>query len=71
VKNTSYRKLLKVVAIILAIILFVGFFNKFSEYYFRRPTIAILLFIGGIVLLYLIVFFKEIFLRGKSNRNSH
>ncbi len=70
-KAITYRKVLKTVIVILAIILFATCFNVISDYYFKRPTITILIFIAAIVLLYCIVFFKEIFLTRKSDRNSH
>jgi hypothetical protein len=70
-KANSYRRVLKIVIIILAITLFATNFNTISDFYLKRPTIAILLFIASIIFIYLIVFFKEIFFRQKSNRNSH
>jgi hypothetical protein len=65
-KSISYRRALKIVAIILVIFVLATFFIKISDFYFKRPTIVILLFIAAIILLYLIVFFKEIFLNRKS-----
>jgi hypothetical protein len=65
-KGISYRRVLKVVAIILVITIFATYFDKISDYYFKRPTIVILLFVAAIILIYIAVFFKEIFLRRKS-----
>jgi len=47
---------------IVIILLLVGY-RIISLYYFSTPTYAILAVIGLIVLTYLVVFFKEIFLR--------
>jgi hypothetical protein len=65
-KIIVYRRVLKIAVIILGIVLFATFFNKISDYYFKRPTIVILLFVAVIILIYAGVFFKEIFLNRKS-----
>jgi hypothetical protein len=65
-RSISYRRILKIVSIILVITVFAIFFDKISDYYFKRPTIVILAVVGIIILIYLIVFFKEIFLRHKT-----
>lgn len=65
-KSVSYRRVLKIVSIIFVVTLFAIFFNKISDYYFKRPTVVILVVVGIIILIYLFVFFKEIFLRSRS-----
>jgi hypothetical protein len=47
---------------IVIVLLLIGF-RIISRYYFSSPTYAILAVVGLIILTYLIVFFKEIFLR--------
>jgi len=48
--------------LIVIILLLIGY-RIISRYYFNSPTYAILAIVGLIVLTYLVVFFKEIFLR--------
>ncbi|MEJ0082547.1 MAG: hypothetical protein WDM78_16690 [Puia sp.] len=47
---------------IVIVLLLIGY-RIISKYYFNSPTYAILGVVGLIVLTYLVVFFKEIFLR--------
>ena len=47
---------------VVVILLLIGY-GIISRYYFSSPTYAILAVVGLIVLTYLVVFFKEIFLR--------
>ena len=49
---------------IVVVLLLIGY-EIISKYYFDSPTYAILAIVGLIVLTYLVVFFKEIFLRKK------
>ena len=49
---------------IVIVLLLIGY-RIVSKYYFNSPTYAILAIVGMIVLTYLVVFFKEIFLRKK------
>jgi|GEM_PF-4990167 len=49
---------------IVIVLLLIGY-RIISKYYFNSPTYAILAIVGMIILTYLIVFFKEIFLRKK------
>jgi TRAP-type uncharacterized transport system fused permease subunit len=49
---------------IVIVLLFLGY-RIISRYYSSSPTYAILAVVGLIVLTYLVVFFKEIFLRRK------
>ena len=48
--------------LIVIVLLLIGY-RIISRYYFNSPTYAILAIVGLIVLTYLVVFFKEIFLR--------
>ena len=56
----------KVVLVVLLITFFKPIFNFVGDFYLKRPTFAILAFVALIVLIYVIVFFKEIFFRHKS-----
>jgi hypothetical protein len=49
---------------IIIVLLLIGY-RIISRYYLRSPTYAILAVVGLIILTYLVVFFKEIFLRKK------
>jgi flagellar basal body-associated protein FliL len=49
---------------IVVVLLLIGY-RIISRYYFSSPTYAIFAVVGLIVLTYLVVFFKEIFLRKK------
>ncbi|HET7000186.1 MAG TPA: hypothetical protein VFI33_02710 [Puia sp.] len=49
---------------IVIVLLLIGY-RIISKYYFNSPTYTILAIVGMIVLTYLVVFFKEIFLRKK------
>jgi hypothetical protein len=65
-QGKKFRRVLKVVAVVLVFVLSATVFNKVGDYYLKRPTIVIILFISAIILIYIIVFFKEIFLRRRS-----
>ena len=70
-KGNILNGIWKVVVVVLLIAFLKPIFNWVSDYYFKRPTIVILAFVGIIILIYIIVFFKEIFLKHKSDRNPH
>jgi membrane protease YdiL (CAAX protease family) len=61
-----FKGIALVVGILLIVIWFKPLFGRISEYYLQKPTVAILAVIGIIAVIYLVVFFKEIFFRGKS-----
>jgi CBS domain containing-hemolysin-like protein len=54
-----------VAGIILIAVLARPIFNVIANYYLKSPSIVITIFVGIIVMVYLIVFFKEIFLKRK------
>jgi hypothetical protein len=62
-------KILKRIGIVAGIVLIAVLarpaFNGIANYYLRSPSIVITIFVGMIVVVYLIVFFKEIFLKRK------
>ena len=65
-KGNKFKGMWKVVVVVILIALAKPIFNVIGKYYLKSPTIVIIAFIGIIALIYLIVFFKEIFLTRKS-----
>jgi hypothetical protein len=65
-KGKLFKRLATIVGIFLLLVLAKPMLSRFSEYYFKSPTIFILILVGIVVLVYVIVFFKEIFFKRKS-----
>ena len=65
-KGKLFKRISIVAGVVLLLILFKPMLGRVSEYYFKSPTIFIMAIIGIVVLVYIIVFFKEIFFKRKS-----
>jgi hypothetical protein len=62
-QGSLFKKIATVIVFVLLIVFSRPIFRLLSKYYLKSPTILILALVGIIVLIYVIVFFKEIFLR--------